>query len=84
MEEIAVLLIPATLALLLLRLLFLPMKLIYKLALHALCGLACLWLLNAVAPITGIAIPINAVTTLVSGVLGLPGITGLALLEMMG
>ncbi len=84
MEEISVLLIPITLGLLLIRLLVLPMKLIWKLALNTASGFACLWLLNTIAPITAVAIPINAVTVLVSGILGLPGITVLALLEMLG
>lgn len=84
MEEIIVLLIPALLTALLVRLLVLPMKLIFKLGIHAACGFACLWLLNSVSPVTGILFPINAVTTLAAGILGLPGIGLLALLAVMG
>ena len=83
MEELVLLLIPALLAIVLLRLLILPMKLIFKLAIHSACGFLCLWLLNAIAPFTGILFPINAVTTLTAGLLGLPGIAVLAVLAVL-
>ena len=84
MEEIAVLLIPALLAVLLVRLLLLPMGLIFKLAAHSACGFLCLWLLNAITMFTGVYFPINAVTVLTAGFLGLPGIALMALLAVMG
>ena len=84
MENFVTLLIPALVGVLLVRLLLLPMKWIFKLGVHAGCGFLCLWLLNTVSPMTGIAFPINAVTVLVAGILGLPGIGGLALLAVMG
>ena len=37
-----------------------------------------LWLLNHLSIYTGILIPINAVTALISGFLGLPGLAMLA------
>ena len=83
MESYVTLLIPALLALVLVRLLVLPMKLIFKLLLHSGCGFACLWLLNSIAGFTGIFFPINAVTVLTAGVLGLPGIGILALLAVL-
>ena len=83
MENFVLLLIPALLAIVLIRLLVLPMKLIFKLLLHAAAGFLCLWLLNAVAPFTGILFPINAVTTAIAGLLGLPGIAFLALLAVI-
>lgn len=83
MENFVLLLIPALLAIVLIRLLVLPMKLIFKLLLHAAAGFLCLWLLNAVAPFTGILFPINAVTTTIAGLLGLPGIAFLALLAII-
>ena len=83
MEEIVTLLIPVMLAVSLLRLLVLPIKLIWKLAIHSGCGFVCLWLLNSVSAFTGILFPINAVTTLIAGVLGLPGIGILALLAVL-
>ena len=82
MENFVTLLIPALLAVLLIRMLLLPMKLIFKLAVHSGCGCACLWLLNTVSGFTGIMLPVNAVTVLIAGFLGLPGIGLIALLEV--
>lgn len=83
MENILALLIPALLAVLLIRLLVLPMKLAAKLLLHSAAGLLCLGLLNSVSGFTGIFFPINAVTVLISGFLGLPGIALMTLLEVL-
>lgn len=83
MEKFAVLLIPALLGVILLRLVMLPMKWGLRLALHGGSGFLCLWLLNTVSGFTGILLPINAVTVLVSGFLGLPGVSLLAVLEML-
>lgn len=79
MEEIAVVLLPALLSALLLRALLLPLGFLVKTLLHSGFGLLCLWILNAVSPFTGILFPINAVTVLIAGFLGLPGIGLLAL-----
>ena len=78
------LMVPAILAASLLRLLFLPVKFIWKLLVNSLCGFACLGVLNTAAGITGLYLPINAVTVLTAGFLGLPGVGVIALLEMMG
>lgn len=83
MEKFAVLLIPALLGVILLRLVMLPMKWGLRLALHGGSGFFCLWLLNTVSGFTGILLPINTVTVLVSGFLGLPGVSLLAVLEML-
>ena len=83
MEELITLLIPILFGIVLIRLLLLPIKLVFKLAIHSACGLFCLWILNAVAPFTGILFPINAVTTLTAGFLGLPGIAFMAILAVM-
>lgn len=76
--------IPAILAASLLRLLFLPVKLIWKLLVNSLCGFACLWILNTAAGVTGLYLPINAVTVLIAGFFGLPGVGVIAVLELMG
>lgn len=76
--------IPAILTASVLRLLFLPVKFIWKLLVNSLCGFACLWLLNTAAGVTGIYLPINAVTVLVTGFFGLPGVGVIAVLEMLG
>ncbi|MGM9586257.1 MAG: pro-sigmaK processing inhibitor BofA family protein [Candidatus Limivicinus sp.] len=83
MEEFVTLLIPALLALVLVRLLLIPMKWFFKLGIHSACGFFCLWMLNAVSAFTGIYFPINAVTILVAGFLGLPGIGIMALLAVV-
>lgn len=83
METFVTLLIPALLALILVRLLLLPMKFLFKLLAHSACGFLCLWLLNSISAFTGICFPINAVTVLTAGILGLPGIEILALLAVL-
>ncbi len=83
MEKFTALLIPALTAVLLIRLMLVPMKLGFRLAVHAGCGLLCLWLLNLVAPYTGIFFPINAITVLIAGFLGIPGMGVMALLAVM-
>lgn len=82
MEKVAVLIIPALFGVALVRSLWMPLGFLWKLAIHSACGFGCLWLLNWVAPFTGIEFPVNAVTVLVSGFLGLPGIGILALLAV--
>lgn len=83
METWITLLIPALLALVLVRLLLLPLKSMLKLAIHSGCGFLCLWLLNTVSGVTGIAFPMNAATVLTAGILGLPGIGILAVLAVI-
>ena len=78
MENFVTLLIPGLLSILLLRVMMMPVALALKLAVHSGCGFLCLWILNA---FTGIGLPVNAVTILAAGFLGLPGIGLIALLE---
>ena len=83
MEKIAVFLIPLLLGVILLRILLAPIRFVVKLALHAAAGLLSLILLNFLAPLSGVLIPVNAVTVLVSGIFGLPGTALLILLELI-
>ena len=83
MEKIITLLIPCLVAIVLVRLLLMPMKLALKIAVHSGCGFLCLWLLNSISAYTGIFFPINAVTVLTAGFLGLPGIGVMALLAVI-
>ena len=83
MEKFVTLLIPALLGLNLVRLLLLPLKKIIKIMIHSGCGFLCLWLLNSVAPFTGVLLPVNAITVVIAGVLGLPGIGLIALLAVI-
>lgn len=82
MENFVTLVIPALLSVFLIRMLLLPIKLIFKLGIHAVCGFLCLWLLNTVSGYTGIYLPVNAITAAIAGFLGLPGIALIALLEL--
>ena len=84
MENVTALLIPALLAVFVLRLLLLPMKFVTKWAIHGLCGFLCLWLLNSVSGFTGVEFPVNAATVLIAGFLGVPGMGLMTVLELMG
>ena len=77
------LLIPLILLGILIRVMLLPIRLLWKLLINSGCGFVCLWLLNWISGFTGIAFPINAVTAAVAGFLGLPGIVLLALAQWM-
>ena len=74
MENILGLIIPVLIAVLVFKLLFSQMKLIWKIAVNSLSGFICLWLLNLASGITGIVFEINFITTLLVGFLGVPGI----------
>ena len=74
MENIIALIIPILIAVLVFRLLFSQVKLIWKLAVNSLSGFLCLWLLNLASGITGIVFEINFITALLVGFLGVPGI----------
>lgn len=79
METIGSLLIPILLALLLCRLFLTPVKW----GIHAGLGFLSLWLLNTVSGITGLYLPINAITVLLAGFLGMPGLGLIALLAVL-
>ena len=83
MENFAVLIIPILLLAVLIRLMVLPIRLGWKILLNSVGGFVCLWLLNTISGFTGILFPINAVTALTAGFLGLPGIILLAVLQML-
>ena len=68
---------------LLLKVLVLPIRWFWKVFVNSGCGFLCLWLLNSISSFTGLLFPINAVTALIAGFLGLPGIILLAILQFM-
>ena len=74
MENILALIIPVLIAVLVFKLLFSQVKLIWKIAINSLSGFVCLWLLNLASGITSIVFEINFITTLLVGFLGVPGI----------
>ena len=63
MENILALIIPVLIAVLVFKLLFSQVKLIWKIAVTSLSGFLCLWLLNLASGITGIVFEINFITT---------------------
>ena len=81
MKSFSTLLIPALLTFVLLRILALPIRWFWKLSINSFCGFLCLWLLNSVSSFTGITFPVNMVTVVIAGFLGLPGIGALALVQ---
>lgn len=83
MENILALIIPVLIAVLVFKLLFSQVKLIWKIAVNSLSGFLCLWLLNLASGITGIVFEINFITTLLVGFLGVPGIILLLIGQFM-
>ena len=83
MENILALIIPVLIAVLVFKLLFSQVKLIWKIAVNSLSGFVCLWLLNLASGITGIVFEINFITTLIVGFLGIPGIILLLIGQFM-
>ena len=61
----------------------LPIRWGWKILLNSACGFLCLWLLNAISGFTGLWFPINAVTVITAGFLGLPGIGLLAVIQAL-
>ena len=83
MEQFLDLAIPILLIICFLRLLYTPLKLGAKLIVNSVSGFSCLWLLNLISGFSGVWFPINLVTVLISGFLGLPGIALIGLLQLM-
>lgn len=83
MENYVSILIPLLLLTLLLKVLVLPIRWFWKVFVNSICGFLCLWLLNSVSGFTGMLFPVNSVTVLIAGFLGLPGIALLAILQFM-
>ena len=81
MANFATLVIPVFLTFALLRVIALPIRWFCKISINSVCGFFCLWLLNSVAAFTGLSFPVNAVTVVIAGFLGLPGIAALALVQ---
>ena len=83
MENFAAIFITALLIFGLLRLIALPIRWGVKILLNSACGFLCLFLLNTISGFTGVYFPINYVTVIIAGFLGLPGIVALALIQFI-
>jgi len=60
------------------------MKFIFKLLINSLIGAAALVLINMVGVYFGITITVNLITGLVVGILGIPGVIILLILQLLG
>lgn len=63
------------------RLFLVPLKIVMRLVYNGLVGGAALWLLNLMGSFLGIFIPVNPITAVTVGFLGLPGIILIFLLQ---
>jgi inhibitor of the pro-sigma K processing machinery len=73
------------LALLLLlgKLLITPLKLLMKLLINGVIGGVMLWVLNTFGAYIGVMVVINPVTALIAGLLGVPGVIMILLLQVI-
>lgn len=65
------------------KLLSWPFRKIIKLVINIALGLLMIWIVNTFGAEVGIAIPFNWITALVSGLLGLPGVICLIILNFI-
>ena len=80
-EKLAFAVFGVFLFLALLRLFAAPLRLAFRAALNALVGFAALFMLNLAAPLTGLSLGLNLMNALTVGILGLPGLILLVLLQ---
>lgn len=59
-------------------------KRLIELIINILLGIVVIWLINKFGSSLGISIPLNFITALVVGVLGIPGVIILVLLNLIG
>ena len=83
MESILTLAVPILIGLLVLKLVLSQIGCLWKLIVNSVSGFICLWLLNLLSGFTGLLLPINLVTCLLVGALGIPGIILLVLGQLM-
>ena len=56
-----------------------PIKILFKLVINAVMGAAVLLVINIIGSAVGFTLPINALTALIVGLLGVPGVVLIAL-----
>ena len=67
----------------LLKLITAPFRLIFKLLLNALIGLALLFAANLVGGVFGFSLEFTAVNALIAGIFGIPGVAALVLFQFL-
>lgn len=80
-EKLALGLVIVFLVVAALRLFSAPLKIVVHLAVNALLGFCALWLLNVTASVSGISLGLNLFNAILIGILGLPGLGLLLLLQ---
>ncbi|MGE5553742.1 MAG: pro-sigmaK processing inhibitor BofA family protein [Betaproteobacteria bacterium] len=73
-DVVAAFLVGLLLLLILGRILFVPLKLVVRLLVNAAIGGLLLWVANLLGRYIGVSIPINPITALLAGFLGVPGV----------
>lgn len=63
------------------KLLILPIKIVWKLAVNALVGGITLLIINFIGGFFGLYIQINIITALITGILGVPGVVMILILQ---
>lgn len=82
MSEIITIAVVLVAAYLVVKLIMTPMKWLMKLLLHAGCGFVSLFVLNILSGFTGLVFEINFITAAIAGILGLPGVALLAIVQL--
>ncbi len=67
----------------LLKVFFTPVRLAFRLLVNSVCGGIVLFVFNLAGAVIGLQIGINAVTAAVTGILGIPGIAMILLLQIV-
>ncbi|MBE6971193.1 MAG: Pro-sigmaK processing inhibitor BofA [Ruminococcaceae bacterium] len=80
-ETLALGLVIVFVAVALLRLIATPLKIALRLILHSALGFGAVWLLNATSAVSGLSLGLNVFNALTIGILGLPGLGLLLLLQ---
>ncbi|MBQ3201308.1 MAG: pro-sigmaK processing inhibitor BofA family protein [Clostridia bacterium] len=65
------------------KILSFPVKVIGKLIVNALVGAVVLFLFNLIGGFFGLSIPINALSAIITGILGVPGVILLLIFQMI-
>ena len=81
MEHLLTVAIPVVFAFLMIKILLKPISLVAKLLLNTGLGFASLFLLNLLGPYTGVVFELNFLTAALTGVLGVPGVILLLVLQ---
>ncbi|MDD2496715.1 MAG: pro-sigmaK processing inhibitor BofA family protein [Desulfitobacteriaceae bacterium] len=67
----------------LLKIIFMPLKVVFKIIINSAIGFILLWLINTFGGLIGFFLPINIVTILITGFLGIPGIILLGVVKYL-